>query len=522
MHPLRRSTFSLLVALFLMSLICPASANETTRGSSPRDQDLAYLENLPESNPYRSVLLRYQTLPKEERDTLRTWADGHAEENAPPPSLTAEQADLAREFTSAIVAARAEPPTSRADWPLLPNPEDPGNPAAIAMPGIGNLRALAKIAVKNASSLPPGEAIDIYAAIAQLGRQQRSGGTLIEQLVGVAIEGIAQAEAATRLNEFSPEELLRLSATWEQLKARPSNADALSGEREIFFRPWVENILVPGIEALLENPDAGLEKDGSTADADFTRDLRLSGLMNLGEGRHRVVLENTRDGEFIPLDLGRAVDGLELVSLDYDNRVAVIRRDGHEAVVNLESKRIVPRKNPGATLREIFKGFALMDEKSGEAALEQTLARARDHPGGAKGYGRELLVAYQKGVARHIELAEAVLAPPPDSEPAPPEDPFLALSMPTVGRLARTFNSSATQTAMLQAAIRHRLGQLHRPADSDGDRDPWGDTERSPFARESTPDGGFLLRSRYEVAPGQPVVYKFAAPDAGFIRVFTK
>lgn len=520
MFPPRRPFIPLLVALFLLAAVRPTSADGTASSPAPRDKDLAYLENLPESNPYRSVMLRYQSLPKEERAALRDWANGRAEEGAPPPTLNDSQTDLARELTAAIVAARNQPSTSHDDWPLLPNPEDPDNPAAISFPNVGNLRELAKIAVKNASSLPPGEAIDIYAAVAQLARQQRSGETLIEQLVGLAIEGVAQAEAATRLNEFSAEELLRLSSTWDQLMPRPSNADALAGEREVFFRPWVENVLVPGLKALLENPNAGLEQNGSATDPDFTRDLRLSGLMDLGEGRHRIVFENTRTGEFVPLDLGRPVDGLELVSLDYEKRVAVIRRNGHEALVHLESKRIVPRKSPAIALRKIFEALELFsDTESGKVTLEKLIEIARAHPGGAEGYGKDLFVAYQAHLDHRLKLAESAQAPQADDAPPLPDDPFLAMSMPAIGKVARTINSSATQTLMFQAAIRHRLLQLNPGAAPAPVPDPWSKDEAGFVFKPAENGVGFLMTSRYEINPGQPVAYKFAAPDAGFVRL---
>ena len=195
-----------LVPVLCLSLGGLARAAETTPA---RDDTLAYFENLPDTNPYRRTLLLYQRLPAADRDALKTWSDAHAGDDSPAATLTPGQAYLASEFSSMIAAAASTPSTTRSDWPLLPDPDDPTNPAAIILPGVGTLRTLARITVKNAASLPADQACVAYAAVAQLARQQRSGATLIEQLTGVAIEGIAQSGPARRLAEFSADDLRR-------------------------------------------------------------------------------------------------------------------------------------------------------------------------------------------------------------------------------------------------------------------------------------------------------------------------
>lgn len=510
-----------LIAFTLLCLIATVARPATAEVK--KDDALVYFENLPGTNPYRDVFIRFQSLPKEERDVLRAWSDGYVEEGEPLPTLTPDQIALARELSEAIVAAGAAPATAREAWPLVRDPNDPDNLAALFIPGIGSVRTLAKIATKDATSLPPGDAAAVYAAVVQLGRQQRSGATLIEQLLGVAVEGIAQAEAAKRLNEFSAEELAQLSSLWDQLKAPPSNAEALSGEREIFFRPMVENILVPGLRALLEDSDSGQEPDSSEPDSDFTKDLRLSGLIDLGGGQHRILLENTRTGESFALDLGRTSERIQLVSLDYEKRIAVIRSGGNEAEVHLESKRIIRKKNHAYAVRKMFETFDIMgDTENEKSSLEKILARIRAHPGGVDGYAKDLLAAYQAGVDKHIELAESPRAPKSENAKEPADDPLLAMTVPTIGKLARTFNSTSTQTLMFKAAIQHRLGQLSQSVDPFPLFDPWAG-KLQPFDVKPAANGaGFVITSRYEVSPGEPVTYKFAAPDAGFIRVPVK
>lgn len=498
-----------------------ALAGGQPSGKPAPSETVAYFENQPASNPYRALLLRYATLPKAERAALDAWSNGPLGENDPPPSLTDAQHALARELSTALVAAGSAANTTREDWPLPANPNDPDNPMNIIPVGIGTTRALAQIAVKDAATLPPGEAAAVYVAAAQFGRQQRSGSTLIEQLTGIALESIAQAEAAKRLNEFSAEELARLSALWDQLKPPPSNAEAVAGEREVFFLPWVEKIIVPGLRALIEDPGAGSKPDDSDDANDFTKNLRLSGLMDLGGGQHRIILEDTRSGESLALDLGRATERIRLVSLDYEKRVAVISNGQSEAVVHLESKRIVRRPSHAATLRRMFEFSDIMGGSDrGKSSLAKMLTLAREHPGGPEGYGKDLVAAYQAGVDRHLQQAEK---PQPDSEYAPhTEDPFLDLAVSSIGRIARIFNSSATHTMMFQAAIQHRLGQLGHSIDHSAFNDPWSDNNGRFYLKPAEDGAGFILTSRYEVRPGQPVTYKFGAPDAGFVRVITK
>lgn len=517
------------LALVLVFAFAPATRSALNGGGPSdapyRDDTLAYIQNLPVSNPYREVLLRYQTLPKSEREALGAWIGLPAEEGAPPPTLTSTQTEIVRQLSGALVAAGSAPPTSRSDWPLLPDPNDPDNPATTLALGIGTLRTLAKLSAKDADTLPPGESIAAYAAIAQLGRQQRSGATLIEQLAGVAIEGIGQAALARQLNKFSPEDLARVSALWSALKPPPSNAEAFAGERDEFFGPMVENVVIPGLRALLDDPQAGLETDEETPDVNFTKDLRLSALMDLGGGQQRVVLENTRSGETLPLGLGHPADGIELVSLDYEKRRAVIRRGSHEALVHLESKRIVARKSPALSLREMLNSFDMFDRPgAGATALTKILELVRKHPGGPEAYGKELLAAYQASIDRDLQLADSSIMSIRSSASAAMEDPIMRIAMPTLGQVARSFNNISTQSTMLQAAIQLRLKQLGHDTGQPPVTDPWAadpfaSEADNSFAFEKTPDGGFLLRSRYEVNAGQPVTYKFAAPDAGFVRV---
>ena len=522
-------------ALLLIALLLAPGARSALAGdgpaasaavAAPRDNTLAYLEGLPETNPYRAVLLRLHTLPATDRDALKAWSNGNQGKNEPAPSLTTEQQALAREFAADLVSLSARPPTHAEDWPVLRDPADPDNPISMLVPGIGLARDLARIAVKTGDTLPPEEAVAIYAATAQQGRQQRGGASLIEQLVGVAIENTAFAAAGRRLSEYSAADLQKLSAAWSALQPQPDNARAFAGERELFFTPIVNNIIRPGLAAILAE-DAKTGESPATEDEDpdagFTRHLRLSGLADLGNGERRISLENTATGLTFTIAEGKSTEGIELVSLDFKTHEAVIRRGSCEAVIHLESKRIVERE-PGreraaavARLRKMFTASAGMPDAEGEKLLNTTVERARRHPGGADGYADELLDTYQRFF--DAQLAAADSPEVPANPPAPPEsdDPLIKLMVPSLGRVGRTFNGSATSPTVLQAAIHHRLTELGAASPGAAPADPWN-ADGSPFGYEATPDGGFLLRSCYELDSGKPLTYKFAAPDAGLVR----
>ncbi len=76
---------------------------------------------------------------------------------------------------------------------------------------------------------------------------------------------------------------------------------------------------------------------------------------------------------------------------------------------------------------------------------------------------------------------------------------------------------STADLAHLDSLPSHAIGTAPAP-DAHGPTDPWSPDQAAPFALEPTSDGGFLLRSVYEIAPEAPLTYKFGVPDSGFIR----
>lgn len=503
----------LLLVLALVGAASPLPA-------APNLTAISAFEKLPVSNPYRAPLLRLESLPDADRTALKAWHNHLPESDEPTPTLTADQQALVAELRQSLIETAANTPLDSCAWPLETDPKNPFNPASLIIEGIGSRRELARLAVKSADGLPADQAIDTYAAIAQMGRQQRAGRTLIEQLTGVAIESIALHDAARRLDEYSPEGLAKLSDALTALHAPPSNAEALAGERDVFFLPVLERVIVPGLHALLADPAAAGDSektDDSDADENPFHDLRLSGLVRIGPGDEQVSIENTATGETITLRPGRPVEGLELVSIDFEQHRALLRRGDHEALVDLRTKRVTDLARAARHLREMYRGFDILSgEGKGEAALAEALALVRAHPEGVDGYARDLLARYQAGIDRQLSLADSPVFPP-SIEEAPSDDPLLALTMPTLGRVCRTFNHAATYPAIFQAAIHHRLARAGVSSPRPAPADPWSE-DGAAFSAEETPDGGLILRSRYEAQPGAPLTYKFAAPDAGYQR----
>lgn len=478
---------------------------------------------LPESNPYRAVLREFESFPDSEKTALREWADHVPGTDSPPPELDVAQKMMA-EFLRNLLVIKAEAPAVSSDaWPVQLDPSDPDNPAKMTFTNVGSLRALAKIAVRAAQEFPADQAAETYAAVAQLGRQQRAGLTLIEQLTGVVLENIAFDEAVSRLAEYSPEGLQNLARHWSTLHPAPSNAEALQGERDIFFLPYLENVIAPGLEALMTDPTAGENPDDPPgqepdSEADAFSNLRLSGIVRIGPGEEQISLENEDTGETHTVRLGRPSDGFELIRIDFENHHARLRRNGHEAVINLRSKEIVTLDQSARKLREAYRGSdVLYGEGSGDNALAKTLELVRAHPEGVAGYLRDLKHAYQTNIDAQLALADSADAPTEDQPAAPTIDPMLAQSLPMIGRLARTLNNAATYPTMLQAAVHHRLAELGQAPAAAAPADPWAE-DGAAFGLERTDDGGFILSSRYEVHSGAPLRVKFAAPDAGFVR----
>ena len=475
------------------------------------ENHLDEIRRLPESNPYRAVLERYASLPEDVRTRLSDWISPAEDVGAPKGLAQADQA-LANELSSALIAVAKEP-LAADEWNPAPRPEATNDFFIHRIPAVAPLRNLGRLAVKSADDLPPGESLEVYDAVARFARSQRGRDTIIHQLTGVALENIARAAVARRLNEYSPEDLRRLGDAWRALPPPPTLEAALNVERDGMFLPMLDRFLRPALQALL-----ALHEDAGSASPTFTRDLRLAGLVNLGEGDRRISLENIAAKTHFFLKEGQTVEGIELLSLDFEKRQAVIRRGDREAVINLESKEIAERRPDPEKLRQHLGGLGMFSDRGDETEIQALwLERVRSHPRGIDGCIDNLLASYDRTLSR--EIARSFHPVPSGGAADFTEKSVLETTTSTLGVLARTFQSAHTQAAMLDAAIHHRLVQLGAADPAAAPSDPWA-AEGQGFALRPDASGpGFVLASRYEVRAGQPVTFKFAAPDAGFVRV---
>jgi hypothetical protein len=476
----------------------------------PRDEVFAHIDRFPNSNPYRTILLHFQSLPKTDRERLTAWAIYETPEGEPSLVLDPAQERVVREIRAALLTASSQGDTAASDWPPLPSPHAPEDPTAITVPGTSLVRHIAQIATKSTASLPPAEAARVYAAIAKLGRQQRFGVTLGEQAAGAGIEAAAQTEIARRLSEFSDDDLALLSDAWTRLPAPPSTEELLENEITRVLRPIVEIHLAPALRALLAEAERAPREEPSALDPDagFTRDIRLSALLHVAENEHRIVLQDIRTQETFTLRLAQAVRGIELVSIDYEKHHALIRRGTREALVHLESKQIIERDPAASGSRTKF--LSRTDQK--------LLVRIRAHPEGVDGVVRKILAENEAHLRDQRELAELPECLPPPEIGSIANGNYLVAN-PSFGHALRNLNRAATQAAMLQAALQHRRNQLHPVRAQPPTADPWSENSSEAFRLEPGPDGGFVLRSRYETRPGEPVAFKFASLDAGRFRV---
>ncbi len=474
---------------------------------------------LPETNPYREAIQRIEALDPADSAALEAWVNTKPDQ--PAGTLSETQRAFVRELSASLIAAAAGPGTTRADWET-PNPTDEELDAP-SLP-FKSIRQLSRLVVKDADGLPSAEALAHYTAVAQFGRRQRETLGLIPQQIGAVVERIAQNGVSRRLGEFSAEELTLLSRDWDALDPKPTLAEAFAGEWEKYYGPLLDRRILPGLRELLAAEDAAIAQTEAAATTDggepgFSRGLRLSALVDLGGGERRISLENAETGTTISIPQGGSEAGIELVEIDFDRRVAILRSGEEEAMVNLRTRNIVAHHHDIAHLRELvveLKG--LTGAKDMGQAYRDLIARVRQHPDGPEGYIADIKAECRRAIDEQIASANSPRAPAAEAKPPiASQDPIVALLGPNTraGRLLRTRD---TEAVMLQSAVQTRLAQLGHPAGAKpAPSDPW-DTDGGGFTSEATPDGGFILRSRYEVTPDAPLAYKFAAPDAGFVR----
>ncbi|MBC8010785.1 MAG: hypothetical protein H7067_11900 [Burkholderiales bacterium] len=458
--------------------------------------------SLPETNPYHAAVAQLQAFPDNEKNLFYSWL--YPNDETPAPTLSAAHQRLVREATAAVIAAADHPPLSTLDWlPALADEAATGD-SVLQLP-TSELHLLASLAAKSADALPADQALDAYVAVARLGRQQRAAPTLSGQLCGSGIENAALASVARRLNEFSAADLERLSTAWSNLPSPPGLGPTLRIHRDRYFIPVLQTSLFDDLRKF--------EQETLAATDPAFADLRLSALVDLGDGERRISLENLSTGASFTLREGATVEGIELVSMDFDARQALIRRSEREAVINLQSKQIEERR---LSTRQVE--AALASHPAGKRVTSREkrwLIEALTHPGGVDGYAADVFANYDAHIDRLVHQANELAPVLPDV--VVPDYPALNIITPNIANIARRLRANDTQPAMLQAAIHARLAALGQTSATPPPADPWATEPDGGFTLTPT-EGGFRLQSRYQTTQGIPLTYQFATPDAGPVR----
>lgn len=89
-------------------------------------------------------------------------------------------------------------------------------------------------------------------------------------------------------------------------------------------------------------PPAAVVPPPLTAEQSFARTLRMSAILENEDGSVRVGLIDAQGNRSFFLSVGESEDGIELVSADYKNEEAVLRKGGEMVVLKLASGDIQP------------------------------------------------------------------------------------------------------------------------------------------------------------------------------------
>ncbi len=349
--------------------------------------------------------------------------------------------------------------------------------------------------------------------LAHLGRHLLTAPFFIGQLAGAAVEQRAANVVATRINDFTPDQLQRIGDAWGALPPPPDREEVWNNERQ-FFKYLVARYLRPGLRSCLESTS---QTGGQSATDDGTLpDLRLSALIN-GSGERIIGLEDHRKQTSFFLRVGETVDGVTLVAIDFPRQRAYLRVCGREATLDLSSKRLIA--TPPVSREELIQFFPHSDDhdperrRKAEEWVEAILEKIRAHPQGLDGYLTDLQNKYDQLIWSGRLAAEN---PRFEGVPTPVVDDPLLWQMAVFTQLTRRFNQNDLTGPMVRAGVAQRravlLGESREP-----DLDPWGEPgQRLQWAK--TAEGGFLLRSVYEVRPGGGSTFRFGQPESGWVK----
>lgn len=475
------------------------------------DQAASY-HVLPSDHPYRAVLEHWESGSAERRGALFAWAQAEAAGTRPAPSapgLSESDRQWLSQLGTALAASAGTRPT--ATWPLIPDAQDPDDPSKIGSPYLVPVVCLMQTMSAYAGQASPEEGLSVAIGLAHLGRDLASSSTVLNRLVGHAVEEHAAAVVAKRINDFNPDQLQRIGEAWDALPSLPALDETLRGERQ-FFKTAVDRVYRPGLKAWL---DPAPRADGEASPEDSAAlDLRLSAM--IGSGSERIIgLEDHDQQTSFLLREGETVNGVTLVSIDFARQRASLRVRGREATLDLTSKRIVA--SPAVGREELVRLLSGVDDPQRRREAEETIARTLDkiraHPRGLDGYLEDLERAFDQLTADHLLAAETPRLR--EARPIEIDDPLLQPCR-FLFSLFRGVQQSELIGPMVRAGVALRRaemkGETMEPA-----IDPWGEPGQR-LQWEKTPEGGFLLRSVYEVGPEGGSTFRFGHPKSGWVK----
>lgn len=459
--------------------VCEAEVNQTW--------DVSYL---PETNPYRDLLLDVQSLSEADATALLAWGNGDRHEAEALPTTLKTSVDR----LTAKMRATQSKTTQLGDWPLRGDEKRTVSQKGIPFQPV---RILARVMVRASDEMPAKEAVDVWLALIQFGRNFADERTLVSSMMAVVLENAAFEPMRRRCGELSPDDLLRLARGKAALRPSQALPDIFENERELLFIPAVDQEYLPALRLLVD------EKNKQSVSA-FER-VEVRGIIGLVGGRGQISLRERGTGRAFAVGSGEMVAGFELVSFDLEERTAIIRHAGREAKVDLSNNKITVDRPELHSLKMLF--WSLETGPGTDEDL-QRLAEQVVQQGGPESH-----IAYAKHeYARVVRAVLALAARPTETEPEtlPRSDSMIADTVAKAFyKIARLHTGCRVRDRMLDRAIQIWQEKAGDPTTAPV-TDPWAEPG-TLFKEEAMEDGGIRITSRFEKAVGSAISCEFPA-----------
>lgn len=459
------------------------------RAEVDAQRDVSYL---PETNPYRNLLMDLQSLSEADAATLLAWGNGGRNGYA-----AAELPIALKPFVDRLVAnMRATLPqkTQAGDWPLR---GDAGRATSLRGIPFQPVRTLSRVLVRATEEMPAREAVDVWLALIQFGRNLSDERTLISGMMAVVLENAAFEPMRIRCGELSADELLALARGKEALRSPQGLPDIFETERALFFIPTVDQEYLPALRLLVD-------PKGKQSASAFDR-VEVRGIMELSGERGKLLLKERDTGRTFTVGSDETVSGFELVSFDLKERTAVIRHTGREAKVDLSNNKITVDRPEFHPLRMLF--WSLENGPGTDEDL-QRLAEQVVKQGGPENHVAYAKQEYGRVVREVLALVSRPTAAEPDTLPR--SDSVIADTVAKAFyKIARLSTGCRVRDRMLDRAIqirREKSGAVTTPRITD----PWAEPGVD-FTEETLADGTLRLTARFESGVGTRISCEFPA-----------